>query len=493
MALVCLSLYAVPSFLGSNSQDAAAESPDDAADVNEKVPCEGWQKPDFALFVTGRQHGYIEPCGCTGLDQAKGGISRRHTLLKSLEKRGWDIVCVDVGNQVRRVGAQAEIKFRTTADLMRIMGYTAVGFGPDDLKLSAVELASAIDPEMTDTTPFISANASIAELHPKFKVVEAGGHRIGITSVIGKGTPGKIESDLVTCEEIVPALREVVGKLRSENCDKLVLLAHCDDEETAALAKQFPMFDVIVTASSAGEPTLEPGRVEGSRAQIVQAGTKGIYVGVIGIYGGEIKYDRITLDNRFADSPEVLERFATYQQQLRDVGLEGLGLRPVRHSRSKRDDERSFVGHETCGECHTTAYDIFKESPHYHATIAISEPNERASIARHHDPECLSCHVTGWNPQGYFPYKSGYLSLEGSVALHTNGCENCHGPGSAHAAAENGDMDATEAQIEKFREEMRLTLEEAQKNTCVECHDQDNSPEFDFETYWPEVEHHGMD
>jgi hypothetical protein len=26
-------------------------------------------------------------------------------------------------------------------------------------------------------------------------------------------------------------------------------------------------------------------------------------------------------------------------------------------------------------------------------------------------------------------------------------------------------------------------------NNCLECHDLDNSPEFDFDTYWPQVEH----
>ena len=26
-------------------------------------------------------------------------------------------------------------------------------------------------------------------------------------------------------------------------------------------------------------------------------------------------------------------------------------------------------------------------------------------------------------------------------------------------------------------------------NNCLECHDLDNSPKFDFDEYWPEVEH----
>ena len=64
----------------------------------------GWGKPEVALFLTGEQHGYIEPCGCTGLTNQKGGLMRRHTLLKQLrDDRGWDVLALDVGNQVRPI------------------------------------------------------------------------------------------------------------------------------------------------------------------------------------------------------------------------------------------------------------------------------------------------------------------------------------------------------------------------------------------------------
>ena len=41
-----------------------------------------WPKPKLAFAITGQQHGYIEPCGCTGLANQKGGMARRHTLFK---------------------------------------------------------------------------------------------------------------------------------------------------------------------------------------------------------------------------------------------------------------------------------------------------------------------------------------------------------------------------------------------------------------------------
>jgi len=103
--------------------------------------------------------------------------------------------------------------------------------------------------------------------------------------------------------------------------------------------------------------------------------------------------------------------------------------------------------------------------------------------------------VTGWNPQEYIRYRSGFLNREFARtseenALHTllagNQCENCHGPGSRHIdLIENDDLDLA-------GREVKVTLEQA-KAICYGCHDTDNSPDFEFDEYWPDVEHYGMD
>jgi formate-dependent nitrite reductase cytochrome c552 subunit len=95
----------------------------------------------------------------------------------------------------------------------------------------------------------------------------------------------------------------------------------------------------------------------------------------------------------------------------------------------------------------------------------------------------------------YYPYESGYIDLKKHEALHGNGCENCHGPGSAHVAAENGDVDVSDDEIDKLRQEMVVTLAEARENMCMSCHDLDNSPDFvkegGFDEYWPHIKHGG--
>ena len=209
---------------------------------------EDWGQPLFALFITGRQHGYLEPCGCTGLENAKGGLSRRFTFLKQLRERGWDVVAVDVGNQVRRFGKQADIKFQRTADVLKLMEYAAIGFGPDDLRLSSDGLLAPVD-----EGNFVAANVDIYELNASHRIVEAGGIKLGITGVLGLEQQKEINrSGDVVLSDPATAIGNILPKLKAGGCRFNVLLAHASLEETRQLVQQFPNdFDVVVTAGGA--------------------------------------------------------------------------------------------------------------------------------------------------------------------------------------------------------------------------------------------------
>ena len=225
---------------------------------------------------------------------------------------------------------------------------------------------------------------------------------------------------------------------------------------------------------------------------MIQVGTKGMHVGIVGVFDDPqqpLRYQRVPLDARFVDSREMLELLASYQQQLEQLGLEGLGIRAIPHPSGN-----TYVGSEACKECHLEDYEIWAKTPHSWALQSLIEPGERSEIPRHFDPECIACHVVGWNPHSYFPYQSGYLGVEATPKMQGVGCECCHGPGSEHVAAEEGDIEVFGEEMDRIRADVALKLDQA-RDKCMECHDLDNSPDFHvkgaFEEYWEHIKHGG--
>ncbi len=482
-----------------NSKANQETKQDDKKDKFEPIFVD-WKKPEFALFISGRQHGYIEPCGCTGLDKQKGGLLRRDTLRRELLAKGWNLVPIDAGNQIRRFGAQPFIKLGITWNaLATIMNYDAIAFGPDDLKTADVDLLANIEnAKVKDQTRFVGANIEWIEdgFGLPYRIVKVGDYKVGVTAILGNEYRKGYKSDVFTVGDSDEAIKKVWPKMAAEGCNAYVLVAQSSTEDAERLAKAFPHFDVIVTTGGAGEPKQTPDQIKvGDHVtSVVQVGKKGMFVGVIGFFAEgrrlTLRYQRVPMDHRFKDSEEIKTVFKNYQNELKIRGLKNLGLKPV-----PTGSKRRYVGSNACKDCHPDAFDIWKNGvdgmggPHFHATKSLTEPGERTWVKRHYDPECLSCHVTGWNPQQYFPYVSGYLKLE-DVKLHGNGCENCHGPGSLHVAVEDGKLEVSEEEQEKILEGMIVSKEEAKRDLCMSCHDIDNSPDFEFDKYWEAIKHY---
>jgi len=450
-----------------------------------------WPKPKAVVALTGELDGYIEPCGCTGKENQKGGLSRRQNFLRAMEEAGWPVVAVDLGGQVKRFGKQTEAKFQSIVDGLRGMRYAAVGFGPADLRLPAEELVAAVAPIGDQPTPYVSANVGLlgldANITPRFRVVEIGGLKIGITTVLGDEEAAKIRNDDI---EVVPAekaLAPVAAELAKAGCDHQLLLAWAKPEETKALAAKFKQFDIVAAAGGADEPPRELPVLPGG-ARMVELGHKGMFAVAIGFYDDKttpVRSQRVPLDARWGEADDMIALLATYQQKLETLGLEGLGLVPIRHPSGRR-----FAGSAACQECHAEAYDVWAKSGHAKALTTLSDARPR----RDADPECLSCHVVGWAPQRFEPFEGGFAGMDKTPHLAHQGCENCHGPAAAHTAVERGDVRATEAERDRLRSELALSIDTAEAkekavNNCLECHDLDNSPQFDFDEYWPSVEH----
>jgi hypothetical protein len=254
------------------------------------------------------------------------------------------------------------------------------------------------------------------------------------------------------------------------------------------LAKAFPDFNLVVTSGGNAEPPAHPTQLNGGKTLLVQVGEKGEHAIVVGFFADPkhpLRDQRVPLDSRFPASPAMKKVMADYQVQLKELGFAALGARAAPHPQVESNGR--FVGTKACADCHKKSYKVWKKSAHAeaYATLAKLDP------PRHFDPECVSCHVVGWNPGKFFPYQSGYESHQKTPHLENVGCEDCHGPGERHVAAEKG----SDAALQKrMQQAVRITKAEAAdprtgKQNCWSCHDLDNSPAFNFDTYWPLIVH----
>ena len=461
---------------------------------------QGWPKPKAVLVFTGELDGYIEPCGCTGKENQKGGLSRRRNFLAALAAAGWPVVALDLGDQVNRFGRQTEIKFGAIVDGLKAMNYAAVGFGPKDLRLPAEEVVAAVSAVGDAPTPFLCANIGLlgfdSGITPRHRVVEAGGVKIGVTAVLGDAELADVRNDLIDTKPAVESLVAPAASLAEADCDHQVLLAFAAPDETRKLAARFPQFDFVVTAGGAEEPPAQPEKIPAERASgkppadrhLLELGHKGMFAVVVGLFDDPkqpIRFQRVPLDARWGEADDMIRLLGVYQAQLETLGLTGLGLTPGRHPTGRR-----FAGSAACAECHKASFEVWSNSGHASALTTLAEQSPR----RDGDPECLSCHVVGWAPQKFQPYEGGFMGVSATPQLAQQGCENCHGPAAAHASAESGKVRVPAAEKDRLRAELHLALDSPQAkqrvvNNCLECHDLDNSPQFDFDTYWPQVEH----
>ncbi len=492
----------------SRAADRSALNVDVAAPAEKDFPpiFAGWDTPQVTIIISGDQDGYIEPCGCAGIENQKGGLSRRFTFLRDLEAKGWNPVPLDLGGIISRYGIQNEIKYAAAIDGLKRMGYQAIGFGPRDLRIPAEKLLTSVAPVQVKGKPkqpstFVSANIGIFEFDDsymsRFKILQKNGLKIGVTSVLGDQARKQISTPDIAKAAVddKAALPAAVAAFKKEKCNFTILLAYATQDEAAALAKKFPEFDYIVSADGAAVPPQTTTVIRDSKVQLIQVGQKASHVVALGLFNGnvkDIKYEPVPMDARFADSKEMKAVMANYQRRLEVLGFAKLGIKPVDHPDSD-GGKNKFVGSQACKDCHAKAFETWAKSGHGHALDTLVKQD----VPRQFDAECLSCHVTGWDPQKFVPYRSGYESLTKTPLMAEMGCENCHGPAYAHVEAES----ALAGKVaDKTLKTLRAQLQIADTSeagwekrvavrTCHQCHDEDNSPKFNFTEYWKKIEH----
>lgn len=468
---------------------ATAPAPSTADDKDAKLFPRWTAAPKAVLVVSGEMDGYLEPCGCA--QGQLGGLIRRFEFVQRLKDQNLPCALVDLGSLMKdpagsRGGPeQAQIKFGVALKALNAFHYNAIGLSAEDLKVGVGEAFAQFLNNLTEPTTILAANvepgAGFETIIRPSTLAKAGPVTFGITAVIDPAAIAALQDpDKEVLLPVVKPPAEVLGAVLADlekQSDYQVLMVQGQPEEAERLAAAFPGFDIVVGSSSFADPEQDPKSLNGGKTMLVNVGRRGKYIGAVGLFDGdaEPKFARINLNERFDSTTNEVKRIIEdeYRGMLKAVGT--VANFP-RHDYAGGAPGAKFVGAESCRDCHPNTYLKWSSTKHAHSFASLENDPKPNTI---YDAECISCHTTG------FGYNSGYRSVAETPGLKGNQCENCHGPASRHVEAPDDPS---------FRQSLALTVEQAEKNRlCVRCHDEDNSPKFDFNTYMTMILHKGLD
>ncbi len=410
------------------------------------VPAAGPSRPP-ALLVSGDTAGWIVPCGCTA--NQSGGLLRRGSFVRSARLHR-DVILADAGGAPGGTSPYDRLKFEAILAGERAMGGAAHNLGAPEAALGAGYLR---DVRRRLDVPFVSANlrdeAGTLIAAPRIEVA-AGGVRVVLVGVV---SPRLVGGGLKADEPRDAVLKAVEGL----SFDALVVLAYLPEPELRRLAADLPEADVVV-----GGPTgqsIAPTRV--GPAWLASATNKGKFL---------IRMDRapagatwtgevVEMTPAIADDPAQRANLDRFRAELaaRDLPADQTGLAP--RLPSDLPSTYALAGTESCRDCHREDCASWTETRHAHAWQTLLGRGD------HVDPQCQSCHTTGYGLPG------GFRSVARSPDRTSVGCESCHGPSRGHVA-----LPSTRTPF-------------SAKGQCLSCHDRENSPSFDLAAYWQKIRH----
>ncbi len=324
--------------------------------------------------------------------------------------------------------------------------------GPEYLKAAAAKTG----------VPLLSANVCDRAgrlVGDPLRIVAAAERNIALVGVLAERY-ATAEIDVAPpCPAVLDALRTAPAPY-----DAVIVLAYLPEDELRQLAAALPEADAIV-----GGPTGQPVSPKMLGPTLLTSATNmgKFLVRLDAPLPG--KSDRWTgsiteLSDKFADDPRLAANLAAFRAVLRskDIPPEQTSFAGTLWAGGSNGfGDCAIVGNAACVKCHDEDCRLWAASPHAKAWEALKPQDAQA------DPDCQRCHTTGYGLPG------GFASLRKGDKRTAVGCESCHGPSRAHAA----------------KEEVHTSYYAQARNHCIDCHDRENSPAFDYDQYWKKIEH----
>jgi len=378
------------------------------------------------------------------------------------------ILLVDGGSSLTRREFARELVDATNLKVMQDVGYAATTVGAHDLYMGRDYFKTMFG---EGGLPVVSANVydeSTGELLVEpYVIVKRAGVRFAITGVLDPGidlrTHRTVDGPGVTRSDPFVALSELIPVLR-EKADHVVLLSNMGLPRSKDLAAEVQGIDFVVVGNHSAY-SADPFEVAGT--VFIQPGYKGQYFSDYRLsYGDDGLYTGYTGQSFALGDKIPSDAAVALMLKEHKLAVEGMSKdRAADQAREREDRKRTAEGYaeaclgvnDSCKRCHQPQYDQWLTTAHATAFETLEEAHQSTN------PACLRCHTAcqlELPPDGSAPVE---------VALRSVQCESCHGMGTDHA------RDGSYGAISKER--------------CLDCHDGENSPEFDYQSYVSTVAH----
>ncbi len=383
---------------------------------------------------------------------------------------GTSILLLDCGDFIGREGRQPEknsIQLKIAAEFlleaMDWMGYTAANVGEGDLIFGDAflkEIADGLGVSVVSASVYAGGEV----VFPEVAVTSIGGVRAGIVGLLGDrfapyvyehSNPGRPLEIIATAQ----AARRGLELLRDE-VDLRILLAHAPIADVRVLLEDVSGYDVVISGHDTNDVVIVDPEVI-SNARLIQTGWDGQYIGRL-----DLTFNRegaitvasgsaVAMDDGFPPHPHMETLHERYLERVAEAIEEILEAYPVKAPPTGG----SYVGWRECKGCHASEAESWKTTKHAQAWETLRDRH------RDYDPECFSCHTTG------FQFEGGFRLITETPLMADAQCETCHGAGADHCA------------------EPTLPYGRPDEAACTQCHVPLHSPDFDYETYLPQILH----
>lgn len=389
----------------------------------------------FTIFFTGNEMGTLKPCGCSG--GQLGGLERRRAIFESVAKTRRMIV--DTGMLIDGGDEQEMIKFGIVTEAYNLLGYDFVNLTKDDL-----EMAKNLGISSSGVLNFISAWGSDEK-------ISSSGHKK--FSLSGKDVVVNIiSSEAASVSNLKDSLAKESGSIN------ILILDECNDVVVDLISKMDNISCVICPAES-DEP-MKVSDVKG-KPLFITVGRRGKYVAKVEVKSNlatkkyELSFSSVPVAEHLHEDEDLAGLYKSYQLLVKEADIMSM------RSRFTLDDDLEYVGSDKCQKCHKYENAKWSELRHAGAFETLVD------VGSDFDPECVSCHVVGYD------YVSGFVSIERTETLKGVGCEVCHGPGSKH--------------VETFGE----ALTNGPKLDCTACHTPEHSAKYsgNEDSYFKKIIH----